>query len=676
MVKKVTSQPGCARKVSGKVENKKIYSSRHVYNSRLDVLGTQQAYKAPFALWKQWLTDSNTCKPVIPSRTFAGVVKQNAYSCNISAKKSVPLEATQMYKPKGMPPGSVKEENIQCTASPQVPVTPANIRKRHTQEVNSANDTVVNDISLSNRFAILQSEDDQELTTDTDSQYEFLDRDFQCTSPCSGKALPDTENMAWDIFDKMLLKKKVDQDIIVQAKSCDDYVRCKSQMNKPFGVIPLSPLKIYTGAPTNNPKFPDPLLVHRCVRASGCHNFMGLQIPIHSNLNIPAWRSHLENYWDQQLVDLLEFGFPLDFDRNLDLVSSEVNHASATKFSDHVDEYIKEELSHGAMLGPFHQKPLQLHVFPFMTREKADSDLRRTIVDLSWPIGQSVNSGIAKDMYLGAKFLLNYPSVDNIIDRLIQLGPGSMLFKIDISRAFRQLKVDPGDIDLLGLKQTSYFIDQLVPFGYRHGSISFEKVTDSIRFIMKNHGFPDMYNYVDDLIYCGTPSTIFQAYEMLSSLLHELGLQISAKKLVPPSTSVTCLGILIDTETRTMSVPSDKLQHILKLCHQWENKITCTKQQLQSLLGSLLYIFKCVKPARAFLNRMLQFLRDMGERRAVKLSQEFFKDLAWFKIFLIHFNGIVYYDTRPVQAELHLDASLTGYFSQPMLCSSYSKRFQ
>ena len=312
------------------------------------------------------------------------------------------------------------------------------------------------------------------------------------------------------------------------------------------------------------------------------------------------------------------------------------------------------------MLGPFHQKPLQLHVSPFMTREKADSDLRRTIVDLSWPIGQSVNSGIAKDMYLGAKFLLNYPSVDNIIDRLIQLGPGSMLFKIDISRAFCQLKVDPGDIDLLGLKQTSYLIDQLVPFGYRHGSIFFEKVTDSIRFIITNHRFPDMYNYVDDLIYCGTPSTIFQAYEMLSSLLHELGLQISAKKLVPPSTSVTCLGILIDTETRTMSVPSDKLQHILKLCHQWENKITCTKQQLQSLLGSLLYISKCVKSARVFLNRMLQFLRDMGERRAVKLSQKFFKDLAWFKTFLIHFNGIVYYDTRLVQAELHLDAFLTG----------------
>ena len=341
-------------------------------------------------------------------------------------------------------------------------------------------------------------------------------------------------------------------------------------------------------------------------------------------------------------------------------VSTEDNHASASKFSQHVDAYIKEEVSLGAMLGPFDRKPFALHVSPFMTREKADSDLRRTIVDLSWPKNKSVNSGVAKDSYLGPKFLLNYPSVDNIVDKIIQLGPGSMLFKIDISRAFRQLKVDPGDIDLLGFKQYSYFIDQSVPFGYRHGSIFFEKVTNSIRYIMRSHGFPDLYNYVDDLIYCGTPSNIFQAYEMLSGLLEQLGLQISLKKLVPPSTSATCLGILINTETRTMSVPPEKLEKIQDLCHQWENKTTCTKQQLQSLLGSLLYISKRVKPGRAFLNRMLQFLRDMGDSRSVRLSQEFFRGLAWFKQFLRQFNGIVYYDTKPIQAELHLDACVTG----------------
>ena len=34
------------------------------------------------------------------------------------------------------------------------------------------------------------------------------------------------------------------------------------------------------------------------------------------------------------------------------------------------------------------------------------------------------------------------------------------------------------------------------------------KVTDRIRFIMRKHGFPDLFNNVDDIIYCGTSSKI------------------------------------------------------------------------------------------------------------------------------------------------------------------------
>ena len=97
---------------------------------------------------------------------------------------------------------------------------------------------------------------------------------------------------------------------------------------------------------------------------------------------------------------------------------------------------------------------------------------------MSTLVGQShiqVNNGVVRDEYLGSKFLLHHPSVDDIVNKLNELGPGSLMFKIDISRAFRQLKVDPGDIDLLGLKQDAYFIDQSVPFGYRHGSFFLKK---------------------------------------------------------------------------------------------------------------------------------------------------------------------------------------------------------
>ena len=37
---------------------------------------------------------------------------------------------------------------------------------------------------------------------------------------------------------------------------------------------------------------------------------------------------------------------------------------------------------------------------------------------------------------------------------------------------------------------------------------------------------------------------------------------VSTKKMVPPSTQVVCLGILVDTETFTVTIPTEKLQVI------------------------------------------------------------------------------------------------------------------
>ena len=97
------------------------------------------------------------------------------------------------------------------------------------------------------------------------------------------------------------------------------------------------------------------------------------------------------DYFDQQLPDLIEFSFPLSFDRNLDLNSTAHNHPSAIKFIEHVDKYIQEELSYQAIVGPLTEMPFKIHISPFMTREKARSDTRHTIIYSSWPKGASAN---------------------------------------------------------------------------------------------------------------------------------------------------------------------------------------------------------------------------------------------------------------------------------------------
>ena len=78
-----------------------------------------------------------------------------------------------------------------------------------------------------------------------------------------------------------------------------------------------------------------------------------------------------------------------------------------------------------------------------MSRHKPDSDRRCVIVDLSWPLGASVNAGIDKTTYLDSRFDLTFPTIDDITNELKALGKGALLYKIDISQAFHHVKIDP-----------------------------------------------------------------------------------------------------------------------------------------------------------------------------------------------------------------------------------------
>ena len=402
-----------------------------------------------------------------------------------------------------------------------------------------------------------------------------------------------------------------------------------------------------------------PITAHKIVKQYNKPNYLGARLKVDSQLNLDQWKKELVGYWDSQLIDLLYFGFPLDFNRGSPLQWEGSNHKSATEYPGDIEAYLTEELQYKAIVGPFDHHPCPGgHISPFLTREKPNSDNRRVIVDLSWPLGQSVNAGIDKTSYLGTDFLLTLPTIDHITDQLKALGKGCHLYKIDISRAFRHIKVDPLDYDLLGLSWCHVYVDTCVPFGTKHGFQIFQHCSEAMRYIMRQNGHK-IVGYIDDYVGFGVPSEARASYDFLYQLLGRLGLTISSKKLVPPSTKVTCLGIEIDTVTGSVSIPEEKLQKISEMVHEWTGKKQCTKRQLQSL-GNLLYIYKCVKPARIFLNRMLQVLRNAHGHTRITLDHNFYRDLRWFQTFLPKFNGVSLYDHRPVDFQVHLDACLQG----------------
>ena len=158
----------------------------------------------------------------------------------------------------------------------------------------------------------------------------------------------------------------------LECKSYDQW-RAQSKMN--FRFIPLTDPILPSSEIASDIRFLDPIKLHEEVKKYNLLNYLGARIHVNSQMNIQAWKALLRGYWDQQLLQCLEFGFPLGSNRMCPLKHDKANHKSALEFPQDVEKYIQEEKSFGAILGPFKEAPIQnLHYSPFMTRHKPNSD--------------------------------------------------------------------------------------------------------------------------------------------------------------------------------------------------------------------------------------------------------------------------------------------------------------
>ena len=83
------------------------------------------------------------------------------------------------------------------------------------------------------------------------------------------------------------------------------------------------------------------------------------------------------------------------------------------------------------MLGPFSEHPFDdFLISPMMSRPKTATK-RRVIIDLSWNEPHSLNANVTSS-YDGTEYMLRYPSLDLIQQKVLEQGTSACLFKIDI----------------------------------------------------------------------------------------------------------------------------------------------------------------------------------------------------------------------------------------------------
>ena len=143
------------------------------------------------------------------------------------------------------------------------------------------------------------------------------------------------------------------------------------------------------------------------------------------------------------------------------LSSAKRNLKSALDHPDVVTNYLEAEISESRVVDPLpkHLIP-EAHISGFGVISKSHKPGKWCLI-VSYPAGRSINDGVPKSLRS-----MTYKTVDDAIRRIIQLGPGTLLAKIDIRNAFRLLPVHPADRHLLAMEwKGNLYINTCLPFG-------------------------------------------------------------------------------------------------------------------------------------------------------------------------------------------------------------------
>ena len=171
---------------------------------------------------------------------------------------------------------------------------------------------------------------------------------------------------------------------------------------------------------------------------------------------------------------------------------------------------------------------------------------------MSHPEGRSVSDGISK-----ALCSLHYVTIDDAITQVVELGQGCLLAKIDIKSAFRLLPVHPTDRHLLQMVWDDS-VYTCLPFGLRFAPKLFNIAANLLQWAMQQQGVTNIFH---DFLTLGCPSSpkCQNNLNIIKRTCNTLGILLTAEKVEGPSTSLTWLGITIDTVKMKITLHDAKL---------------------------------------------------------------------------------------------------------------------
>jgi len=291
------------------------------------------------------------------------------------------------------------------------------------------------------------------------------------------------------------------------------------------------------------------------------------------------------------------------------------------------------------MAGPFPTPPTPDFVTsPIGAVPKKGSDETRRIHDLSFPHGISVNDHIEAARQ-------HYINFDDAADLARRLGRRSLFAKIDVKSAFRCVPVHPDDRKWLGLIwRDQFYADLALPFGMKSSPALWEQFATLAEWILHNKGLKWVKHYVDDFIIAGPPGSdeCKQSVATICNIFATLGIPVSPEKLAAegtPSTTVRVLGVILDTVLMQARLDDDRLAALRAEFQKWADRKTCTKKDLQSITGTLMFAANVVPAGRIFVRHLINLLcKAHRSHHHIKINAEAREDIQWWRTFVVDGN--------------------------------------
>ena len=162
---------------------------------------------------------------------------------------------------------------------------------------------------------------------------------------------------------------------------------------------------------------------------------------------------------------------------------------------------------------------------------------------------------------------------------------------------------------------------------------------------LHERGLQTALHYLDDFLLLGPPShpQCQQSLALTLILCEELGFPVTSEKTEGPATTLTFLGIEIDTVQSQIRLPQDKLDRLKSTIALWMRQTdqltprgSGKKRELPSLIGLLTHAASVVRPRREFLRSLIDAADAaaavQGLDHWVHLNSDACADLAWWHI--------------------------------------------